>query len=83
MSDGGKGSGRRPSAVPDDVVADNWAKIFAKNPDNTGVNKNEYYDVLTTEDALQAMVEENERLGLYEDYDKVTRYNTETQQVKQ
>ena len=71
FSDGGKGSSRRPSSVSDDVVADNWARIFAKNPDNTGTSKNEYYDVLTTEDALTE----------YED--KVTRYNAETQQVKQ
>lgn len=28
MSDGGKGSGRRPSAVSDEVVADNWSNIF-------------------------------------------------------
>ncbi len=52
MSDGGKGSGRRPQAVPDDVVAENWARIFAKNPDNTGVDKTEYYDQLSTEDCL-------------------------------
>lgn len=83
MSDGGKGSSRRPQAVSDEVIADNWARIFVKNPDNTGVNKDEYYDQLTTEQALQAMVDENERLGLYDDYDKLTRYNTETQQVKQ
>ena len=71
-SDGGKGSGRRPSSVSDEVVADNWARIFAKNPDNTGISKNEYYDVLTTEDSL-----------LDSEQDKITRYNTETQQVKQ
>lgn len=70
-SDGGKGSGRRPQAVPDDVVTNNWANIFAKNPDNTGVSKNEYYDLLTTEDALTE----------YED--KITRNNAETQEVKQ
>jgi len=37
---------------------------------NTGTNKNEYYDVLTTEEALTKMVEENERLGLYDVYNK-------------
>jgi hypothetical protein len=52
MSDGGKGSSRRPQAVPDQQVAENWARIFAKNPDNTGVNKTEYYDLLSTEDCL-------------------------------
>jgi hypothetical protein len=80
-SDGGKGSSRRPSSVPDAVIADNWARTFAKNPDNTGISKNEYYDILTTEQALQAMVDENERLGLYDDYNKLTRNNTETQAV--
>ena len=55
-SDGGKGSARRPQAVSDDVVTDNWARIFAKTPDNTGVDKNEYFDVLSTEDCL---IEEN------------------------
>jgi hypothetical protein len=77
-----KGSNRRPQVVSDDVIADNWARTFAKNPDNTGIDKNEYYDVLTTEQALQAMVAENERLGLYDiDYNKVTRNNSETQAV--
>jgi hypothetical protein len=52
MSDGGKGSGRRPQAVADDIVAENWARIFAKNPDNTGVEKTDYYDQLSTEDCL-------------------------------
>jgi hypothetical protein len=82
MSDGGKGSGRRPQAVSDEQVAENWAKIFAKNPDNTGVSKNEYYDQMTTEQALTEMVRINEELGLYDDYDKPTRNNDETQQVK-
>jgi hypothetical protein len=52
MSDGGKGSSRRPPAVPNQQVAENWARIFAKNPDNTGVNSNEYQDLLSTEDCL-------------------------------
>jgi hypothetical protein len=52
MSDGGKGSSRRPQAVPDEQVAENWARIFARNPDNTGVDSNEYYDLLSTEDCL-------------------------------
>lgn len=53
MSDGGKGSSRRPQSVPDAQVAEAWARIFAKNPDNTGVNKNEYQDLLSTEDCLE------------------------------
>jgi hypothetical protein len=64
-SDGGKGSGRRPQVVSDDVVADNWARIFAKNPDNTGISVSDYHENIDSEQ------------------DKVTRYNTETQEVKQ
>jgi hypothetical protein len=37
---------------------------------NTGTNKNEYCVVLTTEEALTKLVEENERLGLYDVYNK-------------
>lgn len=53
MSDGGKGSDRRPQTVSDAQVSENWARTFAKNPDNTGVNHNEYQDLLSTEDCLQ------------------------------
>jgi len=53
-----KGSKQRPQTVSDEVVAENWARTFAKNPDNTGIDKNEYYDVLTTEEAL---IKENEQ----------------------
>jgi len=63
-SDGGKGSGRRPQVVVDDVVANNWAKIFAKNPDNTGISVSDYHDNIDSEQ------------------DKVSRNNTETQEVK-
>jgi hypothetical protein len=30
MSDGGKGSGLRPSSVPRSVVEENWDRIFGK-----------------------------------------------------
>lgn len=53
-----KGSKQRPQTVSDAVVAENWARTFAKNPDNTGIDKPEYYDVLTTEEAL---IKENEQ----------------------
>jgi hypothetical protein len=72
-SDGGKGSGRRPSSVSDDVVADNWSQIFSKS---------KLQQRLERERALDELVRISEELGLYEDYDKVTRYNTETQEVK-
>ena len=48
MSDGGKGSNRRPSQVDDKVVKDNWDKIFKKKSriDIIGQNGNEgiHYD---------------------------------------
>ena len=48
MSDGGKGSNRRPSQVDDKVIEDNWDKIFKKKSrmDIIGQNGNEgiHYD---------------------------------------
>lgn len=55
---------------------------MCNNTDNTGVTKPEYYDQLTTEEALAEMVRINEELGLYDDYDKPTRNNSETQEAK-
>jgi hypothetical protein len=52
MSDGGKGSKRRPQGIPDDVLAEAWARIFAKNPDNTGLSKSEYPELLSHESGL-------------------------------
>lgn len=54
----------------------------SKNLDNTGVTKPEFYDQLTTEEALAKMVRINEELGLYDDYNKSTRNNSETQEAK-
>lgn len=68
MSDGGKGSMPRPFSVSQQQYGDNFDKIFRKKKveDNTGTDKNEYYDVLTTEQALQqASIMEQERLSLY------------------
>jgi hypothetical protein len=31
---------------------DNWDKIFKKQDDNTGTDKNEYQDVIATEDCI-------------------------------
>ena len=59
MSDGGKGSGRRPNEVPDEVVKNNWSTIFGESPlerkkrlekeakefDEKVVMKEEYYDL--------------------------------------
>jgi len=49
----GKGSRPRPYSVDRKTFDNNWDMIFSKKKeDNTGVDKNEYYDILTTEDAL-------------------------------
>jgi hypothetical protein len=41
------------------------AKIIFKE-DNTGTNKNEYYDVLSTEEALNKLSRINQELDLYD-----------------
>lgn len=52
-----------------DKYRDNYDLIFRKKKeDNTGTDKNEYQDVLSTEDCIE-----------YDD--KPTRYNKETQEV--
>ena len=82
---GGKGSKPRPYAVTKDEFDQKFDTIFGKKEskycskcgkthswcqcDNTGTDKNEYYDTLSTEDCL------------IESDDKITRYNEETQQV--
>lgn len=73
MSSGGKGDQRRPSSVTPAEIASNWQSIF-------GLSKLEQR--LAREKALDELVAENQRLGLYDDYDKITRNNLETQQVK-
>lgn len=73
MSTGGKGDSRRPSSVSNEQVADNWNKLF-------GLSK--LQQRLQREQALDAMVAENQKLGLYDDFDKITRYNAETQEIK-
>jgi hypothetical protein len=55
MSDGGKGSNPRPFSIANDEYAKRWDAIFSRDlpkEDNTGTSKNEYQDVLSTEDAL-------------------------------
>ena len=54
MSDGGKGSKPRPFSVSQDEYDNRWDAIFGKKKqDNTGTDKNEYYDILTTEESLE------------------------------
>jgi hypothetical protein len=50
----GKGSSPRPYSVDQKTFDNNWENIFGKKnkQDNTGTDKNEYQDVLSTEDCL-------------------------------
>lgn len=52
MSDGGKGSARRPQAVPEEVVRDNWERIFGPKAVKTyaGGKPNYVQDVPCKED---------------------------------
>ena len=53
MSDGGKGSKPRPFSVDKETFDNNFDRIFGKKKeDNTGVTKNEYQDILSTEDCI-------------------------------
>jgi hypothetical protein len=53
MSDGGKGSKARPFSVDQETFENNFDRIFGKKKeDNTGVTKNEYQDILSTEDCI-------------------------------
>ena len=60
MSDGGKGSAPRPFSVSQAEYESRWDVIFGRDQkeDNTGVQKTEYYDIMTTE---QALVHENQQ----------------------
>ncbi len=60
MSDGGKGSRPRPFSVDQKTFDNNWDRIFKKE-DNTGTDKNDYQDVLSTEDCVVDALEEYKR----------------------
>jgi hypothetical protein len=53
-NDGGKGSSARPFSINQDEYEKRWDAIFQRDlkEDNTGTDKNEYQDVLKTEDCL-------------------------------
>ena len=54
MSDGGKGSAPRPFSVDRSTYESNWDAIFGKKKDdNTGVQKNEYCDIISTEECFE------------------------------
>lgn len=54
MSDGGKGSKPRPISITQQEYDTRWDAIFGRDipEDNTGTDRNEYSDVLTTEDCI-------------------------------
>jgi hypothetical protein len=54
MTTGGKGDKPRPYSIPLAEFDNRWDTIFGKKnkEDNTGVTVNEYQDVLSTEDAI-------------------------------
>ena len=53
-NDGGKGSSPRPFNISQDEYEKRWDAIFQRDlkEDNTGTSKNEFQDVLSTEDCL-------------------------------
>lgn len=57
MSNGGKGSGRRPQAVSDSELEDSWTAIFGISP----------LERKRREQALAEMVRISEELGLYDE----------------
>lgn len=52
----GKGSKPRPFVITKEHFSENWDKIFNKE-NNTGTNKNEYQDILSTEEAVLSALE--------------------------
>lgn len=57
MSDGGKGDKPRPLSISKEEYDNRFEAIFGKKKpkveDNTGTDKNDYQDILSTEDCLQ------------------------------
>ena len=60
MSDGGKGSSPRPYSVDNKTYEDNFKTIFGESK----------LERKKREEALQKMVDESQRLGLYDDVQK-------------
>jgi len=69
----GKGSKPRPIVISIDEYDQNWDRIFNRKKKteaekfDEAIMKNEYYDQLTTEEALQEMVRISEEMGDYID----------------
>ena len=56
MGDGGKGSKPRPFSVDQKTFEENWDKIFQKE-------KNDYQDILSTEDCILDAFEDEPKDG--------------------
>ena len=69
----GKGSKPRPYSVDQKTFDSNWDRIFSNRKktepekQDEAIMKNEYYDILTTEEALNEMVRISEEMGAYID----------------
>lgn len=58
----GKGSRPRPYSVSQEEFANSFDRIFGKKKieDNTGTDKNEYQDILSTEDVVLEVLEKKD-----------------------
>ena len=56
----GKGSKPRPFNITKEDFSSNWDRIFKVREDNTGIDKNEYQDILSTEDAVLSALDKME-----------------------
>jgi len=67
----GKGSKPRPYSVDQKTFDSNWDSIFNRKKKteaekfDDAIMKNEYYDKLTTEEALTEMIRISEEMGAY------------------
>lgn len=54
MNEAGKGSKPRPFSISQEEYNTRWDAIFQRDlkEDNTGTSKNDYQDVLSTEDCI-------------------------------
>jgi hypothetical protein len=65
----GKGSSPRPFSISREQYSSNWDVVFNKEKieDNTGVQKNEYYDIISTEDCFDVEDPDPDKRSWYYD----------------
>ncbi len=61
MSDGGKGSKPRPLSVSQEEYEKRWDVIFGRDLEEDLNLKNEYQDILSTEDCLLDALKKNDK----------------------